>query len=121
SPSPSSLSPSSSVPQPNPFAGEYDWPRPSADPFAATQPLGDSSGYSPSTNTQKYNHGFGLEHRGWDAGMLGGLAMMAIAVVWFVLGLACGYIFFYPPILFVLGVIGFVKGLMTGNVTGRAG
>jgi hypothetical protein len=111
----------SAVPQPNPFAGEYDWPRPSPDPFASTQPLGAPSGYSAPNNTPKYSHGFGLEHRGWDAGMLGGLAMMGIAALWFVLGLACGYIFFYPPILFVIGLIGFFRGLFNGNITGRAG
>jgi hypothetical protein len=40
--------------------------------------------------------------RGWfgslNAGMVGGLLMMLIAVVWFVVGLAVGFIFFYPPI-----------------------
>jgi len=41
-----------------------------------------------------------------------GLGMMLAAVVWFVLGLFFGWIFFYPPILFVLGCIVFVKSLM---------
>jgi hypothetical protein len=41
-----------------------------------------------------------------------GLAMMVGAVVWFVVGLAVGYIFFYPPIMFVLGVLAFFRGLM---------
>jgi hypothetical protein len=52
---------------------------------------------------------------GWfgslNAGSVGGLLMMLIAVVWFVGGLAAGIIFIYPPILFVLGVIALVKGL----------
>jgi hypothetical protein len=26
-------------------------------------------------------------------------------------GLACGYIFFYPPIMFVIGLIAFFKGV----------
>jgi hypothetical protein len=26
--------------------------------------------------------------------------------------------FFYPPVLFVIGLIAFVKGLVTGNITG---
>ncbi len=56
--------------------------------------------------TDGYNSGTAI------AGILGGLAMMIGAVVWFVLGLMADIIFFYPPILFVLGVIAFVKGLM---------
>ncbi len=43
---------------------------------------------------------------------------MAIAVVRFGLGWAAGYIFFYPPILFVIGLFGTLKGLPTGNVAG---
>ena len=54
--------------------------------------------------------------RGWfgslNAGMVGGLLMMLIAVVWFVVGLAVGFIFFYPPILFVIGFIALVRGLI---------
>jgi hypothetical protein len=34
------------------------------------------------------------------------------AVVWFFAGLAFGYIFFYPPILFIVGLVGFVKGIV---------
>lgn len=57
--------------------------------------------------------------QGWfgslNAGMIGGLLMMLIAVGWFVAGLAGGIIFFYPPILFVIGFIAMMKGLMGGN------
>lgn len=63
--------------------------------------------------------GFGIEKKGWDAGILGGLAMMAIAVIWFVVGLMAGWIFYYPPILFVIGLIGFIRGLFQGNVKGQ--
>jgi hypothetical protein len=52
---------------------------------------------------------------GWfgslNAGVIGGLLMMLLAVVWFVGGLAVGIIFFYPPVLRVLGFIALVKGL----------
>jgi hypothetical protein len=52
--------------------------------------------------------------RGWfgsmNAGIVGGLLMILIAVVWFVVGLAFGIIFFYPPILAVIGVIAIIKG-----------
>ncbi len=53
---------------------------------------------------------------GWfgsiNSGMVGGALMMVIAIVWFVVGLFAGYIFFYPPILFVIGLIALIKGLM---------
>ena len=47
-------------------------------------------------------------------GVLVALLMMGGAVLWFVLGLAAGRIFFYPPILFVLGIINFFRCL-TGH------
>jgi len=53
--------------------------------------------------------------RGWfgstNAGMIGGILMMVIAVVWFVVGWMGGVIFFYPPILLVIGICAFMKGL----------
>ncbi len=54
---------------------------------------------------------------GWfgsfNAGVVGGLLMVLIAVVWFVLGLAGGIIFFYPPILFVIGLVAIARGLFS--------
>ena len=41
--------------------------------------------------------------------------MMLIAVVWFVGGLFAGILFFYPPILFVIGIIAMVKGMFGGG------
>jgi hypothetical protein len=41
--------------------------------------------------------------------------MMMIAVVWFIVGLFVGWIYFYPPILFVLGIIAVIKGLVSGG------
>jgi hypothetical protein len=41
----------------------------------------------------------------------GGLLMMIGAVVWFVLGWMAGRIFFYPPILFIVGICSLVKGI----------
>jgi hypothetical protein len=35
---------------------------------------------------------------------------MLVALVWFCAGLAVGRFYLYPPFLFVLGLIGFVKG-----------
>jgi len=51
---------------------------------------------------------------GGGAGQIGiGILMMVGAVVWLVAGLFAGYIFFYPPILFILGMVALVKGLMS--------
>lgn len=44
--------------------------------------------------------------------ILGGIATMVAAVIWFFTGLYFGYLFFYPPVLFLLGLIAFVKGLL---------
>jgi hypothetical protein len=59
----------------------------------------------------------GRPSRGWlggvNAGVVGGLVMILIAVVWFVAGLAVGIIFFYPPILAVIGVIAIIKGCVS--------
>jgi hypothetical protein len=44
--------------------------------------------------------------------LIGGLLMMLIAIVWFVAGLAAGFIFFYPPILLVIGFIAVIRGLL---------
>jgi hypothetical protein len=61
---------------------------------------------------------FAPERAGWNAGVLGGVVMLAIAAGWFFLGLQAGRIFFYPPILAVIGVVGIVRGLATGNLAG---
>jgi hypothetical protein len=48
----------------------------------------------------------------FDGTVIGGVLMMLVAVVWFFGGLAAGYIFFYPPVMFVLGLIAVIKGLL---------
>jgi hypothetical protein len=62
---------------------------------------------------------FEAEKKGIQKGMLGGFVMMVIAVVWFVVGWALGFIFFYPPILFLIGLYSFIKGAATGNFAGK--
>ncbi|HZT80354.1 MAG TPA: hypothetical protein VFA26_09035 [Gemmataceae bacterium] len=57
--------------------------------------------------------GFATFERGLvNAGVLGGVIMCVIAVVWLVLGLMVGYLFYYPPVLFVVGVIAIVVGVV---------
>lgn len=58
-----------------------------------------------------YSGAFGTEKKGMDAGILGGIGLMLLAVVWFFGGLAAGIIFFYPPILFIIGIVAVVRGL----------
>jgi len=58
---------------------------------------------------------FGPERSGIRAGVLGGSVMMTAAVLWFGLGLMLDTIFFYPPILFVVGLIAFCRGIFYRN------
>lgn len=56
----------------------------------------------------------------WDSSVLGGIALMLIAVVWFFGALFAFNVFFiYPPILFIIGFITMVKGIFTGSFAGR--
>jgi len=71
-------------------------------------------------SSDKYNHGFGMEQRGWDAGMMGGLAMMGLSVLIFAGAWALGYFVPYTLILFIIGLVGFFRGLFTGNIAGRS-
>jgi hypothetical protein len=56
---------------------------------------------------------------GWfgsvNSGVIGGVLMILIAVVWFFGGLAVGVIFFYPVILLMIGVFSIIKGLFGGE------
>jgi hypothetical protein len=54
-----------------------------------------------------------------DKGVLGGLAMMGISIVWLVAGLFFGWLFYKPLILLVIGLVTFIKGLIDGNVFGE--
>jgi predicted Zn finger-like uncharacterized protein len=55
---------------------------------------------------------------GFNAGIAGGAFLMLASVVWFFGGLAFGIIFFYPPILFIIGLVAFIRGICTGKLTG---
>ena len=64
---------------------------------------------------------FAPEKAALNYGVLGGILLIVIAAVWFVLGWMAGYIFFYPPILAIIGLFGVVKGMAMGNVAGGGG
>ncbi len=48
----------------------------------------------------------------WATGkIVSGIAMIAGSILWFALGLLAGWIYLYPPIMFVTGVIALINGL----------
>lgn len=51
----------------------------------------------------------------FNSGVGLGVLMLVGSVVWFGAGLAAGYIFFYPPILFIAGLVSIGKGMMGGD------
>ncbi len=61
---------------------------------------------------------FAIEQKGIKKGAVGGILMIVVAVVWFFVGLEAGYIYFYPPVLFCIGVYALIKGVIKGNITG---
>jgi hypothetical protein len=44
-----------------------------------------------------------------SSGPLTGILMIVGAIIWFVVGLSLDRIFFYPPVLLILGIISIVK------------
>lgn len=48
----------------------------------------------------------------FDGPVIGGIGMMLGATIWFVVGWYAGYIFYYPPILFLIGLGSVAKGLI---------
>ncbi len=74
-------------------------------PETSDRPILRGDGYEAPPPARSYGSGV-------SAGpMVAGILMMVGAAVWFFAGLAAGVIFFYPPVLFVLGIISFFKGL----------
>lgn len=61
---------------------------------------------------RKQASSFGMEKGIIESGVAGGALAMIGAVVWFVVGLMNDRLFWYPPVLFVVGMIAFIKGLM---------
>jgi hypothetical protein len=56
-----------------------------------------------------------LEGKLLNGGTGVGALAMGGACLWFVIGLMNDVIFFYPPILFVIGLVAFFKGLAKGE------
>jgi hypothetical protein len=63
------------------------------------------------TDGQTDNTGQSFEGKVFNSGVAGGLLAMGGATVWFVIGLMNDTLFFYPPILFVIGLGAVLKGM----------
>jgi len=87
------VTPSAGFQQPNP--GQWAAP---ANPYG-----------TPATGPAKHR---GKKEEGTPMGMIGGgVLMMLGAIVWFVVGLMGGVIFFYPPILLIIGLVSLIGGI----------
>ena len=51
----------------------------------------------------------GLSKYGINNGIIAGLVLMGLAIVWLVVGLFVGYLFYYPFILFIIGMVLILK------------
>jgi DNA-directed RNA polymerase subunit RPC12/RpoP len=101
---------------PCPYCGEQTLvpgtPAPAAAPPAPDQAKPWQKSDQPSGQT---NSGRSFEGKVLNGGVLGGMLAMVGAIVWFVLGLQADRIFFYPPVLFVIGLVAVFKGLTQGS------
>ena len=68
---------------------------------------------------QKESSYFAPEQKGMKKGVLGGLVMILIAIVWFFAGLAVDRIFYYPSVLLIIGIVAIVRGAVEGNLIGE--
>jgi hypothetical protein len=66
---------------------------------------------SPAPRKTREKGGFGTT----NSGVLGGVLMIILAIVWFVGGLFADRIFFYPPILLIIGIVAVIKGLVNAE------
>lgn len=62
--------------------------------------------------------GFGAERAAVSKGVLGGIVLLVVAGVWFYVGWQAGYIYYYPPVLALIGVYAIWKGISEGNLAG---
>ncbi len=126
------------VPQPNIETSPDDQPMSpppaSVPPFRKTKAPQLPEQYAPSRNRMVDDSAATIERKkkkptsrkrknseGWfpavsvNPSIVTGILMMLGAVVWFGVGLVGGVIFFYPPILFILGIGAVIKGFTGGD------
>lgn len=58
---------------------------------------------------------WGLNKFGINNGIAAGVLMIICALAWFFGGLIIGVIFYYPPILLILGIVTLFKGIKTNK------
>ena len=68
-----------------------------------SKPVQSSGSWDNSRSVNDYQGSFDF------AGLGLGLLMMIGAAIWFVVGYMAGYIYFYPPVLFIIGLFKFIK------------
>ncbi len=56
--------------------------------------------------------GFSMESWFLKFGPIGGIILIIISLLWFFAGLLGGRFYFYPPILFVIGITGTISGFI---------
>ena len=85
-----------------------------SDADVLAQYLKDDDWKKPDGNSPEKDDGyFSFEGKILNGGVIGGCLAMLLAVVWFFGGLAAGFIFFYPPVLFVIGLISCARALLS--------
>jgi DNA-directed RNA polymerase subunit RPC12/RpoP len=62
-------------------------------------------------NLRDAERGYEVEHLATKAGVIGGLCLIGIAIVWFVWGLKQGDFYLYPPGLAVIGLFALANAL----------
>src|SRR5262245_47280550 len=96
----------------DPLADRAEEPTAAAPRPRRRMDLRDESLAPPKPTAAQSGTGFGTI----NAGVAGGLLLMVVAVVWFVSALIfADRFFFYPPILFVVGLIAVIRGLVKGR------
>jgi predicted Zn finger-like uncharacterized protein len=91
----------------------------------ATQPLPSASQLPPAPQYQAFSPGaqavaptkdytgaFGMEKRALDGGLLVGIGVTALGLLWLIGGLALGYFFPYSIVVIVLGIVACIKGFI---------
>jgi hypothetical protein len=64
---------------------------------------------------QQSSNTIGLSMFGIKNQILAGALAIIGSVVWFIAGASADIIFFYPPILFILGLVTLIQGVVTSN------
>jgi hypothetical protein len=65
------------------------------------------------------DEGASLEASIFSSGILGGVLAMVVALVWFAVGWSAGKLYFYPPVLFMIGVCAVIKALLDQRAPAR--